>query len=392
MPIDEALELVLERARALESEEVPVVAAVGRTIAVPAVATVDLPPFPSSAMDGFALRACDAPGNLLVVASILAGRPAARRLEAGEAMAIATGGAIPRGADAVVPVEDVDARGDEVFVAEQVSVGDHVRAQASDVAEGEIVVAAGVCLGPSHVGALAAAGVTKVSCAREPRVAVLATGTELRAAGEPLGPGEIYDSNGPMLVALLLSAGALVERVPFVRDEMPTIGAALQRGLVADVLVTTGGVSVGGHDLVRGAEVELGVEEVFWGVAVKPGKPIAFGIHGETLVFGLPGNPVAALVGFELFVRPALLALEGAAEPRPPFQPGSLARSVRCNEKRDSLLLARCRIENDGVVLDPLSEQDSHMIARAAMADALILIPRGQGEIEAGSRVAYLVL
>ena len=392
MPLGEAVELVLERAQPLESEDVRLEAASGRTLAEPAVAVVDLPPFPSSAMDGFALRACDAPGTLPVVAAIPAGRPATRGLAEGEAMAIATGGALPLGADAVVPIEDVDARGDDVVIAGGVSVGDHVRTQADDVAAGDVVVAAGVRLGASQIGALAAAGLTKVRCARMPRVAILTTGTELRAAGEPLGSGEIYDSNGPMLAALLLSAGAIIERVHLVRDDLPAIGAAVERGLAADVLVTTGGVSVGAHDFVRGAEAGRGVEEVFWGVAVKPGKPIAFGIRGRTLVFGLPGNPVAALVGFELFVRPALLALQGAADPRPPFRRGRLAQSVCRNEKRDSLLRARSRVEDDAVALEPLGEQGSHMIARTAMADTLVLVPCGEGALEAGSRVAYLAL
>ncbi len=392
LTIDDALELVLERARPLEQEEVPTEAAAGRTLAEPAVAAVDLPSFPSSAMDGFALRASDAPGTLRVVGSAAAGLPAARGLAGGEAIAIATGAVLPDGADAVVPIENVDARGDEIVVAGRVSVGDYVRVRAEDVAAGAVVVDAGVRLGASQVGALVASGVTTIRCARLPRAVVLATGTELRAAGEPLGPGEIYDSNGPMLEAQLRSAGAIVERLPFVRDDLPAIQTAIQRGLEADVFVTTGGVSVGARDLVRSAEALLDVEEVFWGVAVLPGKPIAFGTRGRTLVFGLPGNPVASLVGFELFVRPALLALQGAAEPGPPFRPGRLAHSVARNGKRDSLVRARSSVEGDAVVLEPLGKQASHMIAQAATADTLVLVPRGEGELEAGSPVSYLML
>jgi molybdopterin molybdotransferase len=291
-----------------------------------------------------------------------------------------------------VPIENVDDRGGEIVVAGGVAVGDHVRPRAGDISAGDVVVAAGVRLGASQVGALAAAGVTTVRCARLPRVAVLVTGSELCAAGEPLGPGEIYDANGPLLEAQLRSAGVTVERLPAVQDDLPATRAAVERGLAADVLVTTGGVSVGVRDLVRGAGAELGVEEVFWGVAVRPGKPIAFGVRGRTLVFGLAGNPVSVLVGFELFVRPALLALQGAADPRPPYRPGRLAASVRRNENRDSLLRARSRVDGGAVVLETLGGQESHMIATAATADALVLVPRGAGELEAGSPVSYLAL
>jgi molybdopterin molybdotransferase len=307
-------------------------------------------------------------------------------------MAIATGGMVPAGADTIVPIEDARAVDGSVVIADNKSPGAFVRDRGGDVATGAVVAAAGTLLGPAQIGGLAAAGITQVACARAPRAAVLLTGTELRAAGEPLGPGEIYDANGPMLAAQLRSVGATVDLLPAVQDDTEALRAALARGLAADVLITTGGVSVGVHDLVRGTAAELGVEEVFWGVALRPGKPIAFGVRGQTLVFGLPGNPVSALVGFELFVRPALLALQGADDPRPPFRPGRLGRAVRRTATRDSLLRARQTVEKDAVMLEPLSGQESHMIARAAAADALVLIPRGEGELEAGTPVSYLAL
>ncbi len=170
------------------------------------------------------------------------------------------------------------------------------------------------------------------------------------------------------------------------------IGRRSLRGLEADVLVTSGGVSVGRHDLVRPVLAELGAEEVFWRVAVKPGKPVAFSVRGGTLVFGLPGNPVSALVGFELFVRPAVLALQGAAEPLPQFEPGRLARAVRRSPGRDELVRARRGVGDGGVVLEPLDGQESHMIASAATADALVLVPQGEGELPAGAAVRYLRL
>ena len=183
--------------------------------------------------------------------------------------------------------------------------GASVRARGGDIRAGDSVVEAGTRLGPAQLGALAAAGVPDVVCAARPRAAVLTTGTELRSPGEPLGPGEVYEANGLILAAQLASAGALAERLAAVADDEGAHREALSRGLEADLLVTSGGVSVGPHDLVRRIEAELGVEEVFWRVAVKPGKPVAFGVRGSTLVFALPGNPVSSLVGFELFVRPA---------------------------------------------------------------------------------------
>jgi molybdopterin molybdotransferase len=391
LTIDEALALVLERVEALGSEEVELETAAGRVLASPSRAVVDLPSFPASAMDGFALRAADAPGTFPVVSRVAAGRPVDRVLGPGEAMAIATGGVVPEGADTVVPIEDVDDRDTEVSIG-AVSPGANVRDRGGDLAAGDLVVPAGIRLGPVHLGALAAAGVTRVRCTRIPRAVVVVTGTELRSAGEALGPGEIYDANGLILTAQIRSTGATAERLPPVRDDRDETRAAIERGLASDVLVTSGGVSVGVHDLVREAEAELGVEEVFWRVAVRPGKPVAFGVRGRTLVFGLPGNPVSSLVGFELFVRPALLALQGLADPRPAFRPGRLARTVNRAVTRDVLVRARLQVDGDAVLLEPLTGQESHMIAQAATAAALVLVPRGDGALETGSAVSYLPL
>jgi molybdopterin molybdotransferase len=231
-----------------------------------------------------------------------------------------------------------------------------------------------------------------VSCARRPRAAVVPTGTELRRPGEPLEPGEIYEANGLILAAQLAAAGADAERFPAVGDDEGQHRAVLERALSSDVVVTSGGVSVGPHDLVRRVEAALGVQEVFWRVAVKPGKPIAFGVRGETLVFGLPGNPVSALVGFELFVRPALLALQGTADPLPAFERARLVGSRRRSPQRDELVRARLRPGEGSMLVEPLSGQESHMIARAAGADALVLVPRGDGEVADGSPVDYLRL
>jgi molybdopterin molybdotransferase len=392
LTMEEAQRLILERVRPLPAERVSIEAAAGRVLAEPAAAVVDLPPFASSAMDGFALRASDTPGTLPVVARIAAGRPAERELREGEAMAIATGGVVPEGADAVIPIEYVVEHDNSLEIAAPVPAGANVRPRGGDVRAGETVAEAGVLLGPAQLGALAAAGIAEVACGARPRAALLATGTELRRPGEPLGPGEVYEANGLILTAQLASAGALVERLAAVADDEDVHREALARGLEHDVLVTSGGVSVGPHDLVRRIEAELGVEEVFWRVAVKPGKPVSFGVRGTTLVFGLPGNPVSSLVGFELFVRPAVLALQGHSDPLPRFEPGRLGADAKLNPDRDELVRARTRLEDGAVVLDPLGGQESHMIARAAGADALVLFPRGDGELAAGAPVRYLRL
>jgi molybdopterin molybdotransferase len=388
LPLDEAIAEVLARAMPLPSETVPLAEARGRVLAEPARAAVDLPPFASSAMDGFAVRSADTPGTLVVVERIPAGRPAGRALAAGEAMGIATGGVVPDGADAVVPIEDVVEHGNSVEIPSDVVGAANVRPRGGDTAEGDDVVAAGTRLGAAQIGALAAAGVPEVRVARRPRAAVLTTGTELRAPGEPLEPGQIYEANSVMLSAALDAAGAVVDRVPAVADEEGEHRAALERALAADVVVSSGGVSVGPHDLVRRVAQELGVEEVFWRVAVKPGKPVSFGTRGATLVFGLPGNPVSTLVGFELFVRPALRALEGERDPGPRWEAGTLARPIRRNGVRDELVRARRTEEG----LEPLGGQESHMIVRAAAADALVHVPRGDGELAIGESVRFLPL
>jgi molybdopterin molybdotransferase len=363
LSLADAQAAVLARARPLSAESVPVERAAGRVLVERARAAVDLPPFDSSAMDGFAVRSADVPGRLDVVATIETGRASGRELARGEAIAIGTGGVVPAGADAVLPVEYVVRDGNTIETSQALGVGENVRPQGRDVHAGDVLLEAGVALTAARLGALAAAGAREVVCARRPRLA---------AAAE--------------------SAGAAVTRLTPVADDEAAHRAALEQGLAGDVLVTSGGVSVGTQDLVRRVERELGVEEVFWRVAVKPGKPVSFGVRGRTLVFGLPGNPVSALVGFELFVRPALQALQGARDPGPRWLPGRLGVPVSRNGERDDLLRARAVAGAGGVELTPVSGQESHMIARAATADALVLVPRGQGALEAGAAVRYLEL
>ena len=391
LTVDEALTRIVEHALLLPVERVPVADADGRVVREPARAAVDLPPFPSSAMDGFAVRSAETPGDLPISFRIAAGAAPPGPLPAGAAAGIATGGTVPDGADAVVPVELVEDSGERVTVP-AIEHGQHVRPRGGDVREGAAVVAAGTRLGPTHVGALAAAGVAHVTCSARPRVAVLATGSELRSPGEPLAPGQIYESNRAMIAAALARSGALVEVLPVAEDDDEAHRSAIGRGLQSDVLVTSGGVSMGPHDLVRRVAAELGVEEVFWGVAVKPGKPLAFGVRDQTLVFGLPGNPVSSLVGALVFVGTALRARQGMERPEPSYLSGVAAAPLRRNPHRDEFVRARRVETDDGVLLDAIGGQESHMIVRAASANALIHVPRGDGEIPAGAVVRYLTL
>ena len=392
LTVEEAHERVLSRARRLPAEAVPIADASGRVTAEDVRSRVDLPPFGSSAMDGFAVRSADLPGKLRIVGESAAGGPFATDVEPGCAVAISTGAVVPSGADAVVPVERVVQHDNTVEIADVVKSGAHVRPRGGDVAAGEAVVLAGATLTPGRLAAAAASGVAKLACVRRPRVVVLATGSELVGPGVALEPGQIYETNSLMLLSALAVLDVEVLVAPSVADDEQALRQALERGLAADVLVTSGGVSVGEHDLVRAVERELGVEEVFWRVAMKPGKPVSFGVRGDTLVFGLPGNPVSALVGCELFVKPALRALLGLADPLPRFEPGQLAVGLRRNEERDEFVRARSGVSGDTLVLKPVIGQESHMIVRAAAADALVHIPRGNGELAAGTTVRWLRL
>jgi molybdopterin molybdotransferase len=394
--VGEAQRLVLERAKPLEAERVPIERATGRVLAEPAVAAVDLPPFASSAMDGYALRSTDAvevPVTLPVAFRIAAGTPSPGPLAAGEVMAIATGGAVPAGADAVVPIEVVEETSAGVTISAPVPAGANVRHRGGDVHAGETVLEPGVVLGAGQVGALAAAGVAEVRCAKRPRVGILVTGSELRQPGESLEAGQIYESNGLLLATALQLAGAVPAQLGVVADTEEEHRRTMERALLGfDMLVTTGGASVGPHDLVRKVQAELRVEEVFWGVAMKPGKPVAFGFRRDHLVFNLPGNPVSVLATFELLVRPAVNALLGLPRPLPAFRSGTLANPVGRNPERDEFVRAIVADEDGSVQLSPVPGQDSHMIVRSGRAGALVWVEAGEGELPAGSTVRFLEL
>jgi molybdopterin molybdotransferase len=393
LSIDDALALVVANVAALPVERVPLEDAYGRWIAEDIAAARDLPPFDGSAMDGYALRAADTPGTVTVVGESAAGAPYGGSLAPGEAVAISTGAVVPDDADAVVQLEVVERSGETLTIPDGVEPTHFIRYAGSDIARGDPMLRAGVRVGPAQIGAAAAVGLGELPCRRRPSVAILSTGSELRPPGTELGPGEIFDANGPMLRAALRTSGATVVVIPAAADTIDAHRDALERALEHDVVISSGGVSVGEHDLVRGVGHELGVRELFWRIAMRPGKPLAFGVRERTLVFGLPGNPVSTLVGFELFVRPALLGLQGAAAPQPPYRSGVLAAPAPRLRERDDLMRVTVKRGSDGAAaLTPLKGQQSHQIAVTAQADGLALIPRGTGAFPAGTAVRYLPL
>ncbi len=387
----EALAQILERSPRLEVEAADVTPALaGRVLGADVRAAVSLPPFATSAMDGYAVRAGElGDGPVPIAFRIAAGDPP-RPLPAGAVAGIATGAPMPPGADAVVPIEDAE-EVEGALRAERPDPGAHIRPEGGDVEAGRLVAEAGRVLTPALLAAIAAVGAARVRVARRPRLAAIATGSELVRAGQPLEPGQIYESNLTAIVAQADRAGAEVVGAEIVADDRAATEAAFAAALAADVVVSSGGVSVGPHDHVKGALDALGVAEVFWRVAHKPGKPLWFGVAPQgALVFGVPGNPVSSLVCFELFVRPALRAMQGASqEPRPVAR---LASPVVRLESRDHAVRCRLRPGPAGLELEPGGPQDSHLIVHAAGADAVALIGAGTGDVAAGTVVEYVPL
>jgi molybdopterin molybdotransferase len=386
--IDEARRLVLGVARPLGVEAVAIADARDRVLAAEVKAVGNVPPFPCSAMDGYAVTAGPADRTLRVAGESRAGAPTSQELGDGEAIRISTGGAIPAGATAVIPQEDVEVLNGSIVTRTVVGEGNHVRGSGEDMRAGTTVLRTGTVLGAAELGAAVSAGAAELIVARRPRVQVLSTGDELRAPGEPLGPGEIHNSNGPMLVALAEHQGGVCPPAGRLPDDRSATEAGLESALEsADVVIVTGGVSVGPHDHVKPALEHLGVEQVFWRVALQPGKPTWFGRRGSVLVFGLPGNPVSAGVTFGLFVRPALAALQGRAPDRSLEPDAVLATAVGRNPEREQAMRVRLERRNGRLVATPNGPQGSHIVTSLLGADALALVPAGKGKLEAGATV-----
>ena len=389
LTIAQARELVLNETVRLAGESVPITEARDRVLAADLAAAGDVPPFPCSAMDGYAVQPGPAGRTLRIVGESRAGTPSPESLGDGEAIRISTGGAIPAGATAVIPQENVETTEGAIITRAEVRENDHIRDRGEDMRAGTTILGAGTVLGPAELGAAVSAGAAEITVAKRPRVQVLSTGDELKAPGEPLGPGEIHNSNGPMLVALAEHQGAVCGPAGRLPDDRAATEAGLQAALAtSDVVIVSGGVSVGPHDHVKPALEALGVEQVFWRVALQPGKPTWFGRRGRTLVFGLPGNPVSAVVTFGLFVSPALAALQGRAAARELESEAVLATAVARNPDREQALRVRLERRDGRLLATPNGPQGSHIVTSLLGADALALVPAGEGQIEAGAIVA----
>ncbi|HMG26222.1 MAG TPA: gephyrin-like molybdotransferase Glp [Acidimicrobiia bacterium] len=391
IPLADVQREILGAVAALARSTLPLSDAVGLVTADDVIAREAVPPFANSAMDGYAVRAADtagaapeAPVRLVVAGELPAGHAPTQSVGDGEAIRIMTGAPVPGGADAVVMVEYTERDGDAVQVMHTARPGDHVRAAGGDLAPGDPVFPAGTVLGPAHVGVLASLGFHEVEVVSRARVGVLSTGDELVERG-PLHPGQIRDSNRPMLLALVAGAGGEAANLGLARDDESTITRTLGDALATcDAVITSGGVSVGDFDYVKAALDRLGGLQSRQ-VAIKPAKPLAFGVIDGTPVFGLPGNPVSSLVSFELFARPALLAMMGhRARFRPAVTATAEQAMLRKPDGKLHLDRVRVRVEGDAYVAARTGDQASNVLSATALANGLALLPDGDGVPEGG--------
>jgi molybdopterin molybdotransferase len=393
--VEEARGLILDALRPTTAEIVALADAWNRVTADPVSARLTQPPADVSAMDGYALRAADGTLNatLTVVGAAPAGHPFDGHAGPGEAVRLFTGSVVPSGTDAILLQEDATRDGDSVRVNEAVVAGRHIRRKGQDFAAGDVVIPSGRRLTARDIGLAAAANYPWLSVHRRPRIAILATGDEIAMPGEPIPPGGIVSSNSHALAALVRAAGGDPVILPVAGDERPAIGAAADSVTGMDMLVTTGGASVGDHDLVIESLKARGMTLDFWQIAMRPGKPLLFGQLGPTPVLGLPGNPVSAIVCAILFLLPALARLSGLPAAPPPVSTAILGAPVKQNDRRADHLRATVKTDPAGRILaTPFEVQDSAMLRRLALADALILRAPNAPALAAGAEVGIIRL
>ena len=382
--------LILENVSTLPAESVPLLEALGRILVEDFRAPCDLPRWDNSAMDGFAVRAedCQTEKPLLIEGYIPAGGTVSGiSVGLGKAIRIMTGAPTPDGCDTIVPLEETEENDGQVVIKGRVKLGDHLRVRGEDVQEGEIVIAARSLLRPVGINMLASFGLKEVAVFRRPKVAILSTGDELVEPGEPIGPGQIVNSNAYSLAAAVQELGGVPLLLGIARDARKSLKEKLIEGLQADALITSAGVSMGDRDLVCGMLEEVGVKSLFWKVAIKPGRPTAFGLKHDTPVFSLPGNPVSAMVTFEEFVRPALLKMMGHQRVIKPFVKAVLQETI--TKKSGRVQFLRVRVINDGERLLAVSsgDQNTGILSTMLRANGIAVLPATKERIEAGEEV-----
>ena len=393
--VDEARGRVLDGLRPTPAEIVALADAWNRVTAEGVAARLTQPPADVSAMDGYALRAADGTLNasLTVIGAAPAGHPFDGQVGPGQAVRLFTGSVVPSGTDAILLQEDATRDGDTVRINEAVTAGRHIRRKGQDFAAGDIVLPAGRRITARDVGLAAAANYPWLSVHRRPRIAILATGDEIAMPGEPIPPGGIVSSNSHALAALVRAAGGEPMILPVARDDQSAIGAAADAMQGMDMLVTTGGASVGDHDLVIASLKARGMTLDFWQIAMRPGKPLLFGQLAATPVLGLPGNPVSAMVCAILFLLPALARLSGLPAAPPPVSAAILGASLKQNDHRADHLRATVATDAAGrIVVTPFPVQDSAMLRRLALAGALILRAPNAPALPMGAEVGIIRL
>jgi molybdopterin molybdotransferase len=395
LPVEEARARILAALTPTAAETVALAEGAGRVLARPVAARLTQPPADVSAMDGYAVRAADATAGaaLRMIGAAPAGRPFAGRVDAGEAVRIFTGGFVPDGADAILLQEDARQDGDRVEVNETVQPGRWIRRRGLDFAEGAEVLAAGRRLTARDIGLAAASNNPWLAVHRRPRIGILATGDEIALPGDPIPPGGIVSSNAHALAALVKGAGGDAVVLPIAPDDTSAIAEAAAAAHAFDLLVTTGGASVGEHDLIQQALGGEGFALGFWKIAMRPGKPLIWGRLGRTPVLGLPGNPVSAMVCGVVFLIPAIARLSGLPGAAPPTRRVLTAAPLAANDRRADHLRATLSRDAEGRVLaTPAPVQDSSMLATLARADALVLRAPFAPALAAGSEVEAIVL
>ena len=391
----QARQQILDSVSSLPVETAPLLEAAGRAVAEPVIASLPLPAFDNSAMDGYAVRAADcAPGVLLPIKGYLpAGSRSTCRLEPGTTIKIMTGAPIPPGADAVLPFEETDEQPGQIRLLDKVIKGDHIRWQGEDFRPGDQVITAGTVLRPAEISLLASFGMAAVPVPRRVRVAILATGDELQEIDEERHPGGVVNSNSWALAAAVQEIGGVPLMLGIARDNRDSLREKLRQGLQADVLVTSAGVSAGDCDLVREVLDELGVAQQFWKINIKPGKPTAFGMRGDVPVFSLPGNPVSTMITFEEFVRPALLKMMGHQTVLKPLYKAILLEPVKKKAGRLQLMRVAIRLDENGVMTAGSSgDQNTGILRTMINAQGIAILEEDCAGCAAGEPVAVHLL